>query len=305
MSLPVVSIVVTTYNHQDYIKQCLDSILMQKTNFAYEIILGEDESSDGTRETCQDYANRFPDIIKLFLRSRKDVIYINDRPTGRYNFIESLKSAKGKYIALCEGDDYWTDPDKLQKQVDFLEQHKQYGLCSHNAEEIDFKKPEEKIIIPNTNLDLKIEDFIRANRLATCLIMFRKDSFKFGLSWFEKIPFGDLCVILNVLKNTNQKAKVLNDTMAVYRIHSSGIHGSLKSNNTKLIKAYLQHIKFFKIIKKELLFEQIFQKPIYNKLIKTYSILMSLSLKEKKKIMYFKFRFLEVYFKIIKKIKYV
>lgn len=296
----MVSVCMITYNHQDYIVEALEGVFKQQSDFVIELILSNDCSTDQTHQKITNFLeNNTPSNIKIKYFNHTDNLGMMP------NFKFALEQCNGKYIALCEGDDYWTDQHKLQKQVDFLEQHKQYGLCSHNAEEIDFKKPEEKIIIPNTNLDLKIEDFIRANRLATCSIMFRKDSFKFGLSWFEKIPFGDLCVILNVLKNTNQKAKVLNDTMAVYRIHSSGIHGSLKSNNTKLIKAYLQHIKFFKIIKKELLFEQIFQKPIYNKLIKTYSILMSLSLKEKKKIMYFKFRFLEVYFKIIKKIKYV
>ncbi|MEZ4781129.1 MAG: glycosyltransferase [Flavobacteriaceae bacterium] len=117
---PLVSVVVGVYNHERFIKLCLNGILMQKTDFKYEIILGEDASTDGTREICKEYAKRFPDKIKLFLRSRKDVIYINGNATGRYNFIENLKACQGKYIALCDGDDYWTDPLKLQKQVDFL-----------------------------------------------------------------------------------------------------------------------------------------------------------------------------------------
>ena len=104
---PFVSISVTTFNQKNYIKDCLDGILNQRTTFQFEIILGEDQSNDGTREVCQDYAKRYPEKIKLFLRSRKDVIYINGNATGRYNFLENLKACRGKYIALCEGDDYW------------------------------------------------------------------------------------------------------------------------------------------------------------------------------------------------------
>ena len=118
---PLVSICVVTYNHQNYIKQCLDGVLMQECNFEYEVLLGEDNSTDTTRKLCIEYAERFPDKIRLFLHDRSNVIYINGKPTGRFNFIYNLKQAKGKYIALCEGDDYWTDPTKLQKQVDFLE----------------------------------------------------------------------------------------------------------------------------------------------------------------------------------------
>ncbi len=130
----MVSVCVQTYQHKGYIKQCLDGILMQQTNFPYEIILGEDESTDGTREICIEYAEKYPDKIKLFLRCRKDVIYINGNATGRFNFMENLKACKGKYTALCEGDDYWTDPLKLQKQVDFLEANPEYSLIFTNCQ---------------------------------------------------------------------------------------------------------------------------------------------------------------------------
>ena len=124
---PVVSVCVVTYQHKDFIRSCLDGILMQKTNFPFEIILGEDESTDGTREICKAYAEKYPDKIKLFLRSRKDVIYINQHATGRFNFMENLKAARGKYIAFCEGDDYWIDEYKLQKQVDFRSEERRVG----------------------------------------------------------------------------------------------------------------------------------------------------------------------------------
>src|SRR5690606_24113344 len=115
------SVCIQTYNHAPYIAQALDSVLMQETDFDFEILLGEDESTDGTREICQEYARQHPDKIRLFLNSRENVIYINGRPTGRWNFMNNLRHVRGEYVALLDGDDYWTDPRKLQKQVDVLD----------------------------------------------------------------------------------------------------------------------------------------------------------------------------------------
>lgn len=131
---PIVSVTVATYQHVNYIKQCLDGILMQKTDFPYEIILGEDGSVDGTQEICKEYAEKYPDKIRLFIRDRKLSQYIgkNGKVT-RFNGIWNRMSARGKYIAWCEGDDYWIEPLKLQRQVDFLESHQDYSMCFHNA----------------------------------------------------------------------------------------------------------------------------------------------------------------------------
>jgi len=103
---PLVSVLVQTYQHVDYIKECLDSILMQKTNFEFEIILGEDTSDDGTREICLNYAKQHPNKTRLFLHYRENDIHIGGSPTGRFILISNLISARGNYIVLCEGDDY-------------------------------------------------------------------------------------------------------------------------------------------------------------------------------------------------------
>jgi cellulose synthase/poly-beta-1,6-N-acetylglucosamine synthase-like glycosyltransferase len=118
---PLVSVCVMTYNQADYIEDCLEGILMQKTDFPVEILLGEDGSSDGTRKICIDYANKYPDKIRLFLHHRENNIKINGKQTGRFNFLYNFYAAKGKYIALCDGDDYWTDHLKLQKASGFHE----------------------------------------------------------------------------------------------------------------------------------------------------------------------------------------
>ncbi|MGI9517093.1 MAG: glycosyltransferase family 2 protein, partial [Pirellulaceae bacterium] len=111
--MPLVSVCMITYNHAPYIARALDSVICQETSFPFEICLGEDESSDGTREICEEYARRYPDLIRMFCRSRNDVIYVDGHATGRFNLLETLKSCRGKYIALLEGDDYWCHPQKL------------------------------------------------------------------------------------------------------------------------------------------------------------------------------------------------
>src|SRR5690606_24296792 len=117
----------------DYIRECIESVLNQKLSFQYEILIGDDDSTDGTREICMQYAKQYPEKIKLFLHKRENNILIEGRPSGRFNFIYNLYSARGKYIAFCEGDDYWTNTDKLQQQIKILESNKIYNICFHNA----------------------------------------------------------------------------------------------------------------------------------------------------------------------------
>ena len=127
----MVSVKVSTYQHADFIRDCLDGILMQEADFPVEILIGEDESSDGTREICKAYADRHPDTIRLFLHRRENNIAIHGRPTGRFQTMYTRFKCRGKYIALCEGDDYWTDPLKLQKQAEFMEERSDCVLTYH------------------------------------------------------------------------------------------------------------------------------------------------------------------------------
>jgi glycosyltransferase involved in cell wall biosynthesis len=134
---PLVSVTVITYQQARYIRDCLDGILMQKTDFPYEIIIGEDESTDGTREICKEYAEKHPDKIRLFLRDRNISHYKSGNISKRFNGLFTRMAARGKYTAKCEGDDYWIDPKKLQKQIDFLESNLNCSVCFHNAFIID------------------------------------------------------------------------------------------------------------------------------------------------------------------------
>lgn len=129
MDTPLVSICSITYNHAPYIRQCLDGFLMQKTKFRYEIIIHDDASTDGTTEIIKEYAEKHPDLITPIFQKENQYSKGIRGMFPRFCF----PHAKGKYIALCEGDDYWTDPLKLQKQVDFLEANPDFVMCFTNA----------------------------------------------------------------------------------------------------------------------------------------------------------------------------
>jgi glycosyltransferase involved in cell wall biosynthesis len=128
----LVSVCVMTYQQVNYIKDCLDGILNQKTDFPFEILLGEDASTDGTREICIEYAKAHPDKIRLFLHTRENNIKIGGQGTAWFNYMNNLFQSNGKYIAICEGDDFWVDPQKLQKQVDVLENNPGFSGVTTN-----------------------------------------------------------------------------------------------------------------------------------------------------------------------------
>lgn len=134
---PLVSVLVQTYQHKNFIRACLDSILQQETEFFFEIIVGEDHSSDGTREICIYYAQKHPEKIRLLLHHPANKINVLNTTTGNFNALYNYFSTKGKFIAFCEGDDLWTDPSKLQKQVDFLRKEKEFVLSYHSYSEVN------------------------------------------------------------------------------------------------------------------------------------------------------------------------
>jgi glycosyltransferase involved in cell wall biosynthesis len=122
---PLVSVKMITYNHEPYIAQAIEGVLMQETNFPIELVIGEDCSTDRTREIVLDYQRKHPEMIRV-ITAQKNV-------GAHKNSLRTSKACRGKYIAFCEGDDYWTDPYKLQKQVDFLEANPDYGLVHSNS----------------------------------------------------------------------------------------------------------------------------------------------------------------------------
>src|SRR5688572_18573430 len=120
------SILVTTYNHEKYIIQCLGSIVSQQTNFEFEVLVGVDECNDTTLQKCIDF-EKMHTQVKVVENVVENVLLVNGRRVGRLNFLNVLSKAKGKYVARCDGDDFWTDPHKLQKQYDFLEANNDFA----------------------------------------------------------------------------------------------------------------------------------------------------------------------------------
>jgi glycosyltransferase involved in cell wall biosynthesis len=224
------SVSITTYNHERFIAQAIESVLMQETDFDYKIIIGEDDSSDGTREIVKAYKAKFPEKIKLFLNDRKNVIYVNGKPTGIWNLSNNLKSAQGQYVALLDGDDYWTSPYKLQKQVDFLDEHSECAICFHGVQAL-YQDGRQKPISPNHPEISTLEDILKGNFIAKSSVMFRNGLFGDFPDWYYTMPMGDWP--LHILNAQHGDIGYINQVMAVYRIHSGSIR-SLKDIEYKL-----------------------------------------------------------------------
>ncbi len=220
---PLVSVCVQTYQHVDFIRECLDGILMQKTDFPYEILLGEDASTDGTRGICVEYANKHPDRIRLFLHDRRNSIAVLGKATGRFNFLYNVFSARGRYIALCEGDDYWTDPLKLQKQSLFMRNDRSIAMCVHDVEivyegGVSKRSPFRKCLIPD-KLDFNF--VLRNHVVPTPSIFFRRDLFKNIPDWFTNVLSGDRALVLLIVSKGD--CLYLGEKMAIKRKNPSGI----------------------------------------------------------------------------------
>lgn len=242
---PLVSVCIQTYNHKDYIATCLDSILNQETDFKFEIILGEDESNDGTRTICKEYAKKHPEKIKLYLRRREDVIYMFGKPTGRYNMVENISAAKGKYIAICEGDDFWTDSSKLQQQIDYLEKHLDAVGSFHNASVVDEKGFEKEAVYFNGhgktifNQSACLKDL--KSRYATASLVFRATAIKNKLERLVKIGSD---FILDIFITEEGDLHYMDKNMSAYRVHGGGIwQGNSSIHNLKVDLA--RHIFLF------------------------------------------------------------
>ncbi|MGL2964085.1 GNAT family N-acetyltransferase [Flavobacterium sp. RSB2_4_14] len=235
--LPIVSVFVMVYNHEKYLTYTIDSILMQKSNFDFEIVVGEDCSTDASREILIQYHNRFPGKFNLLLHE--------ENIGAQKNQIEILNNCKGKYIALCEGDDYWTDTLKLQKQVDFLEANSEYSLVGGKAQ-ITENNDLKEIIGGSLNKEFyKIEDLISYNDFITCTVLFRNK--KIDLSKLKNIVFGDWLLYCLILSD-GSKGKIINEVFSVYRVHNNGVMKSLGIENIEknLIAQYLLYKREYK-----------------------------------------------------------
>ena len=216
-----VTVLLTTYNHEKYIAQALESVLMQETNFDYEIVILEDCSTDGTGEILRAYHTKYPAKIRLRLAER------NQRSNKA--FAEEFLASSSVYIAMLDGDDYWTSQKKLQTQVEFLRGHPDYMLCFHNA--LRVYENEDRAPLLHNLADQKpvseLEDLWQRNFIAGCAAMLRKDVLWQFPDWFYNLPYGDWP--LYILSAQHGKIGYIDEVLGAYRIHPEGSWSKLDS----------------------------------------------------------------------------
>lgn len=234
-----VSVALITYNHEKYVSQALDSILMQLVDFEHEIVVGDDYSTDATRKILLAYQEKYPDRVRLQLAGKNRGI--------SHNFAQTINACHGNYIALLEGDDYWSDPHKLQKQVDFLEDNLSFSLCftdssivDENGNTVRVERLEEK-----RRRNLSQRDILCGCVPPTNTVVFRKYDF------LEKMPavfYGVMNVdmFLFSMITSYGDAAFIDRTTAAYRMHDSGIWAKrpkdyIYSNYLLTRKALLQY----------------------------------------------------------------
>jgi len=232
---PLVSVHMITYNHEKFIAQAIEGVLMQKTDFPFELIIGEDCSTDRTREIVVDYANRYPEIIKPIL---------HEKNVGAKANSKSVREAcTGKYVAVCEGDDYWIDPLKLQKQVDFMESHPNFSMCFHRAKKVDVQGKELGTFWPKKSWSKRVTgilDLLNENYISTQTVLYRNypkaNSHKSKLS--DGLFFGDWA--LHFVNAEKGDIFFFDEVMAAYRVTDQGATNStpIEQKATDIIEFY-------------------------------------------------------------------
>lgn len=229
-----VSIFMLTYNQEQFIAQTIKSVLMQKTNFNFQLVIGEDCSKDSTRDICEQFAIDNPKKIKL-LASEENLGLIQ-------NFIRTFKECKGKYVAILDGDDYWTDPYKLQKQFDFLEGNPDFSIIHTN---LKFLYPNGESSLKDTSKLKKVSDFddlIFENTISSVTAFFRNNQHYIEFpKWISKFPYGDWPIYLWTIKDGG-KIGFLEDVTAVYR-KEIGVSEKLKNIPSQISRTNLNIVK--------------------------------------------------------------
>lgn len=259
---PIVMVWCLTYNQKEFIKDALDGFVMQKTSFPFEVIVHDDASTDGTTDIVNEYAKKYPEIIKPMIETE------NQWQKGGLKHIISIMNEKHrrcKYIAFCEGDDYWTNPLKLQRQVDFLESHSDYSMCFHSAKKkyetnavawIDCENIQEK--------DYDATDIFINWTVPTASVLCRKEAMDFyaNLKHPELIQNYDIFIILSCAMVG--KLWGMHEQMSVYRIQGEG----LTYNKKALIRCTMNNPGHFMTLKEN--FPIVDSKPVNDTISKVF-----------------------------------
>ncbi len=241
----LVSIIAIAYNQEKYIRDCLDGFLMQKTNFKFEVLIHDDAATDGTTEIIREYEHKYPDIVKPIYETENQF----SKGISIYRAY-NIPRISGKYVAVCEGDDYWTDPYKLQKQVDFLEANPDYSLCFHPGEVIYEGYDDRKGYILPTYEYIQ-NGFTFENLLKYNFIMANSVMYRWGFNdknILDVYPDGFLPNdwYLHLLHAKLGKIGYINEIMSVYRRNPGGIWSDSRDNIGKLHQKYaLKEFKFY------------------------------------------------------------
>lgn len=225
---PKVSICCLTYNHALFIKECMDGFLSQQTTFPVEILIHDDASTDGTDDILREYERKYPDVVfPLYEKVNR----FSSGCQGQMDILFNYSRAHGKYIAYCEGDDYWTDPLKLQKQVDFMESHPEYSVCFHrcsllNSETGKMTEDECGSYFKDgeVGVDLTLDMYFRSWVTQPLTMMFRRSSF--SLDWCKRYKYyRDMHEIYHLLRAG--KGYLFSFVGGVYRSHQGGISSQI------------------------------------------------------------------------------
>ena len=241
-----VQVICVTYNQKDYIKEALDSFLMQKTNFKFEVLVGDDCSTDGTSDIVAKYAEKYPEIIK-HIRRPKNLGALT-------NFMDLCEQITAPYVAFCDGDDYWTDENKLQKQFDFMEANEDVNICAHRillkGEDTNwglyewYAKLKEPFITPQrTNVSLEkklgINDISKEwLQMSSLFIRWKKINYP---EWAEKDTIGDMTI--EFLHLGDKKLYIFEDIMSVWRQGSSGVFACSANKDLHFLHTRSEYIK--------------------------------------------------------------
>ncbi len=262
LNIPVVSVLCITFNHEKYIAHAIEGFLMQKTNFKFEIIIHDDASTDKTVEIIKAYQVKNVELFKCIFQTEN----LYSKKDGSIE--KAIFSAPtGKYVAMCEGDDYWTDPLKLQKQVDFLEANTDYSMVCHNAKNIYEGTNKKSTLFSNktASQDISMKTIIQDWVIPTASMVFIREYIVKLPEWFDKIYSGDFSLAL--LLRHNGKIWFFKEVMSVYRINYTGTSATstfkdqgifVATEHIRLLNYFNQYsaMKFNFLIKKRISFLQ-------------------------------------------------
>lgn len=233
-----VSIVCTTYNQEQYLREALDSFLMQETSFPFEIIVHDDASTDNTQEIITAYCSRYPALIIPILQSE------NQYSKGKFKpSCYAASYANGRFVALCEGDDYWTSEKKLQRQYEALDTHSNIDLCFHSYSLTSNGARSETVSKNRSNGSIALDEVVRGGGAFchTGSLFVRKTIFDALPEWFNEAPVGDYYI--QILSSVSGGAYYLDECMSSYRVLSEGSWTSkIRRNVDSTIAAYERHL---------------------------------------------------------------